>query len=89
MVTGSHDTFGEDGIRLVQYFFTLGADYLRKSDFSGAAAIAEVLNILCEVTTWKKVVTIVISHCFNIPQVITTSCDNHVTSCDLLFVIRK
>jgi len=59
----------------VKHFFTLGANYLKKSDFSGAAAIAEVLNILCEVVTWKKVVTIVISHCFEIPQVIFGSCD--------------
>lgn len=69
MVTETGDTFSEDGVKLVQYFFSLGASYLRKSDFTGAAAIAEVLNILCEVATWKKVVTIVISHCFDIPQV--------------------
>ena len=71
----TEDTYQEDGVKLVQYFFTLGANYLSKSDFSGAAAVADVLNILCSVTTWKKVVTVVISHCFNIPKVITVSCD--------------
>ena len=70
MVTEScDDSFSEDGVKLVKYFFGLGANYLRKSDFTGAAAIAEVLNILCEVVTWKKVVTMVISHCFDIPKV--------------------
>jgi len=62
------------GVPLVRHFFSLGADRLRQSDFSGAAAVAEVLNILSEVTAWKNVVTIVISDCFNVPQV------SHVTS---------
>lgn len=75
VVTTSNDPINEHGLKLVQYFFTLGANYLRKSDFSGAAGIAEVLNILCEVTAWKKVVTIVISHCFDVPKVLVRSHD--------------
>lgn len=76
----SHDLHGDvtPGVPLVQHFFSLGADCLRKSDFNSAAAVGEVLNILSEVAAWKNVVTIVISDCFNTPQV------GHVMSCDPL-----
>ncbi|CAI8006132.1 Zinc finger ZZ-type and EF-hand domain-containing protein 1 [Geodia barretti] len=48
---------GKGGMVTAEYLFSLGAGFLHKSDFSGAATIAECLLILSRAPLWREVVS--------------------------------
>jgi hypothetical protein len=48
---------GRGGMVTAEYLFSLGAGFLHKSDFSGAATIAECLLILSRAPLWREVVS--------------------------------